>query len=78
MYIRTKYDYEIVVHNEKSERSAENLIERPTSALSVECVGPSELDVVARVLAEAYSDLVLVVQPTQRYLLPLVGLRDRH
>jgi GNAT superfamily N-acetyltransferase len=44
------------MNDKKSESSPENLIERPSTALSVERVDPSELVTVARVLALAYTE----------------------
>jgi len=44
------------MHDEKSERAPDNLIVRPTPAQSMERVDPSELDIVARVLAAAYTN----------------------
>ncbi len=44
------------MHDERSERSPNNLIERPTPALSIERMDPSELKTVAKVLAAAYTE----------------------
>ena len=54
------------MHDEKSERSSDNLIKHPTTALSVERVDPSELDTVARVLAAAYTNIRYISGPCQR------------
>ncbi len=44
------------MRGEKSGRSPENLIESPTTALTVERVDPSEFGTVARILAAAYTN----------------------
>jgi len=44
------------MHDEKLERSPDNIIEQSATALSVERVNPSELNTVAKVLAAAYAE----------------------
>ena len=44
------------MHDEKPERSSNNLMEQSTPALSVERVDPSEFNTVARILAMAYTN----------------------
>jgi hypothetical protein len=61
------------MHDEKSESPPDNLIERPSTALSVERVDPSELHTVARVLATAYAEYPIHTWAMSN---PATGLAD--